>query len=114
VRQINLGLDFFFAARWARGLRRRGRRFGRAANMHPYFFCFVLFERTGMRLLLGHSDERQHVENGLAFDFQLSGEIVDSNLTHPAFLVLRILPKSSSKPHGVSFSYRTSKQNSRA
>src|SRR5581483_8102515 len=39
-----------------------------------------------MRLLLRHSDKRQRVENGLALDFQFSREIVDSNLTHPAFL----------------------------
>src|SRR5689334_6361416 len=38
-----------------------------------------------MRLLLRHSDKRQRVENGLALDFQFSREIVDSNLTHPAF-----------------------------
>jgi hypothetical protein len=29
---------------------------------------------------------RQHVEDRLALDFKLSGEIVDSNLAHPAFL----------------------------
>jgi hypothetical protein len=39
-----------------------------------------------MRLFLSHPDLRQHVENGFALDFQLSGEIVDSNLAHPAFL----------------------------
>jgi hypothetical protein len=64
-------------------------------------FRFVLFERTGMRFLLSHPNERQHIEDGFAFNFQLSGEIVDSNLTHPAFLVLRVVPKSSSQPHGV-------------
>jgi hypothetical protein len=39
-----------------------------------------------MRLFLGHTDMRQSIENGFALHFQLSGEIVDSNLTHPAFL----------------------------
>jgi hypothetical protein len=91
VRQVNLGLDFFFAAQGAASFRRVRLRFGQAAEMGPYLFRFVLFERTGMRLLLGHSDERQHVENGLALDLQLSGEIVDSNLAHPAFLVPRIV-----------------------
>jgi hypothetical protein len=91
LRQVNLGLDFFFAAQRARGLGRMRRRFGQAAEMAPHLFRFVLLERTGMRLLLGHSDERQHVENRLALDFQLSGEIVDSNLAHPAFLVPRIV-----------------------
>jgi hypothetical protein len=57
MRQINLGLDFFFAAQRARGPRRR-LRFGRAADVGPYFFRFMLLERTGMGLLLRHSDDR--------------------------------------------------------
>jgi hypothetical protein len=101
VRQINLSLDFFFAAQWARGLRSRRRRLGRAAQVYPHFFRFVLLERTGMGLLLRHPDDRQCVENGFAFNFQLPGEIVDSNLAHPAFLVLRVVLRSSSQPHGV-------------
>src|SRR5437899_12688619 len=44
-----------------------------------------------MGLLLRHPDERQRIENGFTFDFQLPGEIVDSNLAHPAFLVLRVV-----------------------
>ena len=58
VRQIDLGLDFFFAAQWARRARRRRLRFGRAADVGPYFFSFMLLERTGMGLLLRHPDER--------------------------------------------------------
>ena len=58
VRQIDLGLDFFFAAQGTRGPRRRRLRFGRAAEMHPHLFRFMLLERTGMRLLLSHPDER--------------------------------------------------------
>jgi hypothetical protein len=53
--------------------------------MGSHFFCFVVLDGTGMRLLLRHSDKRQRVENGLALHFQFSREIVDSNLTHPAF-----------------------------
>ena len=56
VRQIDLGLDFFFAAQRARGPGRRRLRFGRAADVGPYFFCFMLLERTGMGLLLRHPD----------------------------------------------------------
>ncbi len=92
MREIDFGLDFFFAAHgagWPGGLRRR---FRRAAEVGPYFFCFMLFKRTGMRLLLRHTDDREHVENSFALDFQLSCEIVDSNLTHPAFLVPRVVP----------------------
>ncbi len=58
VRQIDLGLNFFFAAQRARGAGRRGLCFGRAADMRPHFFRFMLLERTGMGLLLRHSDER--------------------------------------------------------
>ena len=90
VRQVDLGFDFFFAAQRAGWLGPVSRRFGQAAEVGPHLFRFMLFERTGMGLLLGHSDERQHVENGLALDFQFSGEIVDSNLAHPAFLVPRV------------------------
>jgi hypothetical protein len=86
MRQINLGFYFFLAAQGARGLACCCGGVGGAANVGAYFFGFVLFEGTGVRLLLGHADERQHVKNRLALDFQFSGEIVDSNLTHPAFL----------------------------
>jgi hypothetical protein len=44
MRQINLGLDFFFAAQRARRTCRRRLRFGRTAKMDPHFFCFVLLE----------------------------------------------------------------------
>jgi hypothetical protein len=38
---------------------------------HP--FCFIFFERAGMRLLLGHADVRQGVKNRSALHFQLAG-----------------------------------------
>jgi hypothetical protein len=58
VRQINLGFYFFFAAQDARCARRRRLRFGRAADVGSYFFCFMLLQRTGMGLLFRHPDER--------------------------------------------------------
>jgi len=91
VRQIDLGLDFLFAARRPGKFGRRRLPFGRAADVGAHFLRFVLLKGTGMCLLLGHSDERQHVENGLALYFQFSGEIVDSNLAHPAFLAPRVV-----------------------
>ena len=51
--------------------------------MGAHLLGFVLFERAGMRFLLGDADRFERIENGFAFDFQLSGQIVDSNLTHP-------------------------------
>jgi hypothetical protein len=55
VRQVNLGFDFVFAAQCAGGSR-RGSRFSGRAEVHPYLFCFEVFQRTGMGLLLGHPD----------------------------------------------------------
>jgi hypothetical protein len=87
MRQIDLGLDFIFATARSRcGLGGRRLSFG-CVEMHPHLLRFMLFQRTGMRLFFGHSDLQQHVENGLTFDFQFPGKIVDSNLTHPAFLL---------------------------
>jgi hypothetical protein len=37
-----------------------------------------------MRFFLGDSDLWQRVKNRLALDFQLSCQIIDSNLTHPS------------------------------
>jgi len=86
VRQVNLGLDFLFTAKRARRSP-PGRRlcFRSAAEMGSHLFRFVFFQRAGVRFLLSHSHLREHVENGFALNFQLSGKIVDSNLTHPAF-----------------------------
>jgi hypothetical protein len=86
VGKINFCLDFFFAAKRARtGLAGRRRTFRRGADIHSYLFRFVLFQRTGVRLFFCHSDQRKRVENSFTLDFQLSGKIVNSNLTHPAF-----------------------------
>jgi len=51
--------------------------------MRAQLFRFVLFERTGMRLLLCNSDLWKYIENCFALDFQFSSQIVDSNLAHP-------------------------------
>jgi hypothetical protein len=84
MRKIDLGLDLVTVC--FRGTCRSGR--GRVSlagrlKMGAHFFRFVVFERTGMRLLLGDAHFREHVENCLALYFQLSCQIVDSNLAHP-------------------------------
>src|SRR5271167_1856988 len=56
-----------------------------------------------MGLLFCDAHFGQRVQNGLALDFQLSGQIVDSNLTHPPFLFSGLSAKSSYQPHGVGF-----------
>ena len=100
MRQVNLGLDFFRASMGTT------RRFGRtlpigALKVSTNFFGLVLFERTGMGLLLGDANFGQRIEDRLAFDFQLSGQIIDSNLTHPPLCSSERCPaKSSYQPHG--------------
>jgi hypothetical protein len=83
MRQINLGLDAFFGASRPRGFRCGLPFGGRCLEMGAYFLSLMVLERTGMSLLLGHADNRQHIEYGFAFDFQFPCQIVDSNLTHP-------------------------------
>jgi hypothetical protein len=43
VRQVNLGFDFVFATQSAGGSRRR-RRFSGRTEVHPYLFCFEVFQ----------------------------------------------------------------------
>ena len=83
IRQINLGLDSFVAVGGTRSLRRTRRSLGAAAEMLSHQFRFVIFQRTGVRFLLRNTHRGQHVKNFLALDFQLTGQIIDSNLTHP-------------------------------
>jgi hypothetical protein len=52
---------------------------------------FKIFNRAGMRLLLGHAHLRQCIENGLALYFQLSCQIINSNL-HSAPKGSSVLP----------------------
>jgi len=83
VRKVNLGFDFVTVM--AHGTRRPGRsmRLPLPLEVSAHFVGFEIFQRTGMRLLLGDSRGCQHVENRLTLDFQLSSQIVDSNLAHP-------------------------------
>ena len=46
----------------------------------PHEYRFMLLDRAGVRLLFRHSHFRQRIEYGLAFYFQLSCQIVNSNL----------------------------------
>jgi hypothetical protein len=82
IGQINFGLDFFFAVAGGPRLLRRARSGLAGTKMLANQLRFVLFQRTGVRLLLGNAHRRQHVKNFLALDFQLTGQIIDSNL-HP-------------------------------
>jgi len=106
VRQINFRFDFVSIAAGSSGAGRRGLCLSGSAEVGPHLLCFVLFHRTGMRFLLGDADCDQDIENRFAFNFQLPGQIVDSNLTHPPFPCPAPLLKSSSHPHGVRVAHR--------
>ncbi len=84
MRQIDLGFDLVFGVR-RRGTRsscRGGSAFGAGAKMLADQFGFVFLQRTRVRLLLRDTHRGQHVKNLFALDFQLTGQIIDSNL-HP-------------------------------
>jgi hypothetical protein len=93
VGEVDLGLDF---VSFACGTRRPGwSSLSSGAEMRPHFICFVVFKRTGMGFLFGDTNFRQDVKNRLALDLQFSRQIVNSNLTHPPFLLPPPLLKSS-------------------
>ncbi len=94
MRKIDLGLDFIWLDAAGAGAFAGHLRFTGRAEMCAYLCCFVFFDGTGMCLLLSHPHRNQCVENGLAFDFQLSSQIVDSNLAHPPYFSSRTVPLS--------------------
>ena len=47
------------------------------------FLRFVVFERTGMGFFLSDPDYGERIKDCFALDFQLSGQVVNSNLAHP-------------------------------
>jgi hypothetical protein len=94
VRQINLCLDFVGVAARTRRARWRGLCLG-STEMGPHLLCFMFLDRTGVRLFLSDANFEQNIKNRLALDFQLPGQIVNSNLTHPPFPCPAPLLKSS-------------------
>jgi hypothetical protein len=69
LRQIDFGFDFFFAAGGgARGLAGARSGFAAGPQMLPNQIRFMLFQRTGVRLLFRNSNRGQRVKNFLALD----------------------------------------------
>jgi hypothetical protein len=64
----------------ANPLRCPNRRF--PAQAAPHQQSLVIFQRAGMRLFLGDAEFRKHFDNRVGLDFQLPGQLVDSNFTH--------------------------------
>ncbi len=92
VREVDLGFDFFFAVGGTRSSPcGTWHRVGAAAEVLSHQVRFVIFQGTGVRFLLRDAHRSQGVKNFLALDFQLTGQIVDSNLTHPLSFPLVLL-----------------------
>ena len=86
VGEIELRLDLL-GARPARTRLLRRRSFPVSGKVLPHLLRFVRFDGTGVGLLLGDAKGGQELEDFLALDFQLPGQIVDSNLRlHPPCL----------------------------
>jgi hypothetical protein len=52
-------------------------------ELRAHLLGFIFLERAGVGFTRSQAKLRQHVKNLAALDFQLSREIIDSNLTHP-------------------------------
>ncbi len=78
--EINFGRNALGAARRRAALARATRA---VLKLRTNLFGFMLFKRAGVGLAPSQAELRQYVKNLAALDFQLSCEIVDSNLTHP-------------------------------
>ena len=85
MRKIDLGPDFVRIGTAGPCGLARGLSFAGGAEVGPYLFRFVVFNGTGMSLLLSDSNFLKYVENSFTLNFQLPGQVVDSNL-HPPFL----------------------------
>jgi hypothetical protein len=81
VGEVDLGLDAVALAR--RGFGTRAVALTLLLEVGTDFFRFVGFEGAGMGFLSGDAGHYQSIQNRLAFDFQLSRQIVNSNLAHP-------------------------------
>jgi hypothetical protein len=60
---------------------RRGRWSG-ALNTFPHEFGDWLVDGTGVSLLLGDAELRQHLKDAMRGDLELPGQLVDSNFAH--------------------------------
>jgi len=86
IGEIDLGLNLIAINAGGTQLFRRGLRFAGSAQIKAHLLRFVLFHGAGVRLLLSDAYFRKRIENRFAFNFQLPGQIVNSNLAHPPFL----------------------------
>lgn len=83
MREINLSFDLIHRGTAGTGGSCRRMVTLRGTQISAHLLGFMLFQRAGMRLFLGHSHDRKCIENRFTFNFQLPCQIVNSNLTHP-------------------------------
>jgi hypothetical protein len=98
MRKVNLGANGF-------GLRARARRpgsglrLGLGTHVCAHLFRLVHLDGTGMGLLFSDSDQREHIQYGLALDLQFSGQVIYTNL----LLHSALLPPCCSNPLSLHF-----------
>lgn len=55
---------------------------GLSTQAAPHQQSLIVFQRAGMRLLLRDAQFRKHFDNRVGLDFQLPGQLVDTNFAH--------------------------------
>jgi hypothetical protein len=71
---------------WLSGL--RGCRACAALEVLAHLLGFIGFDGAGVRLFLGDADRLECIENRVAFLFEFSCKIVDSNFAHLSLCLL--------------------------
>jgi hypothetical protein len=81
VGEVNLGAIFLLGSRRSRGLHS-------ALQKSTDLVSLTCFDGARMGLAFGQTQASQSIENLFTFDFQLTRQIVNSNLTHPPLFVV--------------------------
>jgi hypothetical protein len=55
--------------------------------MHAHPFCFIGFQRAGVRLLFRDTHIQEDIQYCPALHFQFACQIVDSNFAHPSLFL---------------------------
>ena len=90
IGEIDLGTILLLASRTRTTPRPCGTRAALKVATHP--LRLARFDGTRMGLAVGHTHRFQSIENLLTLDFQLTRQIVNSNLTHPPLFVVLPIP----------------------
>jgi hypothetical protein len=83
VGKIDLGLYSLGFSATGTGRLCGGVALASSTEMGADLLGLVFLKRAGVRFLLDNANFLQNIEDRLTFDFQFSGQVVNSNLTHP-------------------------------